>query len=97
MTSCCDSSYSGLPSSARERKFGSPKCAWQNQRLHSSQYLVAGIMHGLSQREMPGQNTVVGSLSCLAMGMPSSDLFSSRPHEGHVEQVRCAGMLPKTT
>jgi hypothetical protein len=57
-------------SSAQECQSGSPKCAGQIQRLHSSQFLVAGIMHGSPQREMPWQNIVGGSLSCLPVGMP---------------------------
>jgi hypothetical protein len=52
-------------SSVQECQSGSPKCVWQNQRLHRSQYLVATIMHGSSQGEMPWQNTPLGVLSPL--------------------------------
>src|SRR5713226_6034446 len=49
-------------SSVQECQSGSPKCVWQNQRLHRSQYLVATIMHGSSQGETLWQNTPPGLL-----------------------------------
>jgi hypothetical protein len=42
-------------SSVQECQSGSPKCVWQNQRLHRPQYLVATIMHGSSREKCSGR------------------------------------------
>ena len=38
-------------SAVHECQSGPPKCIWQNQRLHRSKCVMAGIMHGSSHEE----------------------------------------------
>ena len=57
--------------------------------------ILGGTNHIQPIQEMPWQNIVRRSLSSFPMGMLLHGVFSSRLHEGYVEQVRCAGIAPE--